>query len=1540
MKNACSRAFTALLIVILSCLFAQQLKAQSPQLKKEVGTAASMLFSSGSTPKIQLWYNPSDLQPAPSNGIIAKIWLRNSTANQSAAVSNFTIKLKQPTSGTQFSDATFQTEMKTVFSRAAYTLAGSSVANGWFGIPLDTVFNYDASLPLVCEIAYFNITGSLTTLVSDAGLQATVGIKKIQSTVWNGTAGVAANDTWQDFGLDFLPPCTTPPVAGNAVLSRSRPLCADSLVNLLLKDVSQGDGQLYQWQYSSSPAGPFSDTGGQHNYHVLTINPLTNLWYRCKVTCGSQSSFSAPVFAGVTPRFPSGTYTIDGTIPSGSGNFQTFTEAVNAIYCGTNGPVVFNVAAGQVFNEIIPPFANTDSLSGSVVFQKFGTGGNPVIVRSDTGMYNANGLGALGDAIIILNGTDNITFNGIDVTAASEGIEYGYLIRKNNSFDGCKNVTISNCRITMNRGTKDNVVGIFTSQMDRDGIIKTIGSVTVTSVSGRHENITITGNTIKNVSYGIVCIGPFYIPNSDLYDRNFAIGNELHGNTIQDFFSSASTGTDGIQVRNINQVSIVNNNIINQAQPLYHTSGLNGISLTDGYQLTARISNNRINLLTAAVIGNIRGIYTAHLQGSATIDSNTIVVNNASCYGTSFIYVANGITPSISYNKFTNSKFNSFSNDCHLIYFGGAGSSAIIQKNVADSIVNSSALQLYGYYNASDQPGAEYFLDNVFTQIESSSFSGYYSSNRRDKIIRGNIIADIKAKNLTGIEALMGAKTISHNKIHHLISDSVYVQSFQGIKAKAGSDTSRSDSIYNNTIGGFSNFSQNSFLNFTGIDASEYSSLSPSKSLITNNTVYLNAKVISSGSANALIIRGSSPQSMFAINNNILVNNSLSRSNSLITTIRYFTGIPGRAVFNSNNNIFFLEHLGGVHVIQSLHVNNATVTDTTLAGVINTSNGNELSSLNEMPHFLSLNGIDSNYLHIDPAIPTQIEGGAIPIPGVSDDIDRTLRNPLIPDVGADETNGTATDITPPGIYHRMLPSICTNGQTIVAQIADARGIDTSNGLKPRIYYKKTTESNVLAASNTSAANGWKWVTPANSSSPFSFFINPALLASPLVAGDTIMYFIIAQDKFTTPQVAVSGAKLTLPATTVILSAAHFPVTEVKNSYAIMPVPSPYTIAANRAEVCIASNAVKLLLNSGVFSGNEFQWQSAPVGGTNWTNVAGANTDSLILPAVTNSIQYRLVATCNNVPIPSSPSNAIPITVYNPSLVSVTPGSRCGSGTVALSAGSAGQRIITWYNAPAAVTPLDTGVNFTTPVINTNTTYYAAAAEKGITVFGGLASPVSTSSLNNASYGMAFTITQPVIINSVNVHSAGGTAISIELYNSTGTVLLQTTGTRTVPANAVSTIDLGWHLYPGTYRIKTGTMNGAFRRDNSITFPVALNTFGTINGYIFTATGSVGTSIYSWFYNWSLTALCVGEKTAVLARTDVCCTTNQWIGGASNAWENAANWSCGVVPGGTHNVIIPAGATVVINSNVTVNTMVVNQGANVTVSPGFVLTVLH
>lgn len=67
--------------------------------------------------------------------------------------------------------------------------------------------------------------------------------------------------------------------------------------------------------------------------------------------------------------------------------------------------------------------------------------------------------------------------------------------------------------------------------------------------------------------------------------------------------------------------------------------------------------------------------------------------------------------------------------------------------------------------------------------------------------------------------------------------------------------------------------------------------------------------------------------------------------------------------------------------------------------------------------------------------------------------------------------------------------------------------------------------------------------------------------------------------------------------------------------------------------------------------------------------------------------------------------------------------------------------------------------------------------------------------------------------------------------------------------------------------------------------------------------------------------------------------NGWNGSVNFQWENPANWSCGIVPD-THTDVVINSGNVVISSNVTIRSLIINAQASLTVAPGVTLTILH
>ncbi|MCS6819783.1 MAG: T9SS type A sorting domain-containing protein [Chitinophagales bacterium] len=142
--------------------------------------------------------------------------------------------------------------------------------------------------------------------------------------------------------------------------------------------------------------------------------------------------------------------------------------------------------------------------------------------------------------------------------------------------------------------------------------------------------------------------------------------------------------------------------------------------------------------------------------------------------------------------------------------------------------------------------------------------------------------------------------------------------------------------------------------------------------------------------------------------------------------------------------------------------------------------------------------------------------------------------------------GSVTKAGGPNITYT--PVSCTKVEpvTLTAIITDPDGIKTLPGFKPRLYYKKVSEANVLPPTNDNTSNGWKFVEATNSSSPFVFDFDFSKLTSAPNKDDSVQYFVIAEDNL--GNTGWNSATFAASPASVNLVSAQFPVSNVANFF--------------------------------------------------------------------------------------------------------------------------------------------------------------------------------------------------------------------------------------------------------------------------------------------------------------------------------------------------------------------------------------------------------
>ena len=218
-----------------------------------------------------------------------------------------------------------------------------------------------------------------------------------------------------------------------------------------------------------------------------------------------------------------------------------------------------------------------------------------------------------------------------------------------------------------------------------------------------------------------------------------------------------------------------------------------------------------------------------------------------------------------------------------------------------------------------------------------------------------------------------------------------------------------------------------------------------------------------------------------------------------------------------------------------------------------------------------------------------------------------------------------------------------------------------------------------------------------------------------------------------------------------------------------------------------------------------------------------------------------------------------ITINKPDDPIGYPASRCDSGSVTLNA--TGGTTLEWYDAAINGNLLYTGSAFNTPLLGATTTYYLQNTTTQPSQYVG---PVDNtfgggSYFTSSTYHYEiFDCYTPVILKSVKVFANSAGNRTIELTNSAGTVLLDTTVN--VP-NGQSRITLNFELPAGTaLRLGVAGSNNFYRNNAGASYPYTLSSVISITG---NSAGLPG--YYYYFYDWEIqSSTCASNRIPVTA----------------------------------------------------------------------------
>lgn len=310
---------------------------------------------------------------------------------------------------------------------------------------------------------------------------------------------------------------------------------------------------------------------------------------------------------------------------------------------------------------------------------------------------------------------------------------------------------------------------------------------------------------------------------------------------------------------------------------------------------------------------------------------------------------------------------------------------------------------------------------------------------------------------------------------------------------------------------------------------------------------------------------------------------------------------------------------------------------------------------------------------------------------------------------------------------------------------------------------------------------------------------------------------------------------------------------------------PATIAAvgNKSYVCGSGSALFTLSQDLSSYGLTYQWQSSP-DNINFVNINAANAINYTTPVITSTTYYRvlIINGADTCLIAGSDT----LNVENPAIINTTSASRCGDGTLTLSA-NAGNYVVDWFTAATGGSSIHTGNSFTTPVLNATTNYYVQARSANIAKINVASPNIGTSTFITATtgWGLRFTVNTPITISSVKVKAINTVAATASLQikvTDLNDVVLYTGVAHTFPITAT----LAEYVIPvdifipnsGNYKMQMtyANISNMVRESSGMTFP-----YNSPNNEVSITAGANGagaaqtTAAYYWFYNWVLGADC-------------------------------------------------------------------------------------
>ncbi len=959
-------------------------------------------------------------------------------------------------------------------------------------------------------------------------------------------------------------------------------------------------------------------------FHILSSGDIT-AQINVTATAGNMGPVAYTTLKGAFDAINAGTHQGAITIDvNGDTNEGTATATLNASGSGM---------ASYTSILMTPSGGAIRTISGAT------TAGNPLLDLNGADNVSIDGLNSGGNALTISNttasstsGTSTIRFiggaTGNTITNCSIQGSGSMAVATNGAViffstdgvtaNGNDNNTISNCNIGPvganlptkgilgNGSTTTTAIGNSGIIINNNNIFDYFGAAVTSSgvaINGGCNTWSITNNRFYQTAARTWTTGAVHraIDLNSSTATSGVQGMTVTGNIIG-FASNTQTGTytltgstgkfQGIAFNGISTgtISNINNNTIagvsltgvtssgtgSTASPFSAILINNGLVNTNSNTIGSQSSTGSLTFsTTTTTTSDFYGIYNFSVD-DWTANSNNIggiSITNLGASGTMTFYGMRANTSGTkNFSAASNNVGGTVANSIQLTSTGASSQVIGIIATLAIATHTSNTVR-----NLTNNNGTG-------TTTSASVIGMSYNTTTPNQIVSQNTIHTLTASSttlasvVTGIQFTGGtANIVERNLIYNLLAPTTSASAeVNGIRVAGGTTTYRNNMIIlgagmTNAIGAAA--TNSSVAGIVGFN----------EALGTNNvwhnSIYIGGSP-TSGSGSSYAFNGVQTTNTRSFRDNIFVN---ARSNAGATGKNYAIKIngttPNPTGLTINNNVYYATGSGAVFgFFNSLDVANLAAWKVAV--------GQDAASFESNPQYLDPTNANPD-LHLNPSISTVAEANGIDL-GVTDDYDGQTRASLTPvDIGADAGNYMGIDLAAPVITYTLLTNTsCVTNPVFAATITDNSGVNTNPGTKPRVWYRKKTNLNVLPATNDNTTNGWKYMEASNAASPFNFTIDYALVFGGVTPGDTMQYFVVAQDLAATPNLGINAGVFNAQPPTVALNAGAFPVTN-PNSYKLVPtLGTALTIGAAGTYLTLSgTGGLFAALNGSALTGN-------------------------------------------------------------------------------------------------------------------------------------------------------------------------------------------------------------------------------------------------------------------------------------------------------------------------------------------------------------------